>query len=278
MKPVTTAQLRASATVDLMTAARALGLGRTKAYELGRLALVDPDRLLARNLVRHQLTTRHLGLMKVEGLADQLRHCWPDTAVEPLALDVTADADRMRPLFHDSALIACAADGVVPRRVVSHLARRAGIPAVLACVLEDGEIGEIIRLLPWPTAGCLICHRQYLADIGGFDPEPALDQPYGTGTDHRPMTAVAGDLQLVGQLAAKIAIATLLEHAGQYDQVLPGDHLVVGLRPHSGLPPHADLRHAAEFRWSRVGPPLPGCPTCDPESTGNADRPAGAAR
>jgi hypothetical protein len=34
MKPVTTAQLRASATVDLMTAARALGLGRTKAYEL----------------------------------------------------------------------------------------------------------------------------------------------------------------------------------------------------------------------------------------------------
>jgi hypothetical protein len=34
--PVTIAQLRASATVDLMTAARALGLGRTKAYELAR--------------------------------------------------------------------------------------------------------------------------------------------------------------------------------------------------------------------------------------------------
>lgn len=36
MASVTTAQLRASATVDLMTAARALGLGRTKAYELAR--------------------------------------------------------------------------------------------------------------------------------------------------------------------------------------------------------------------------------------------------
>ena len=36
MPPVTTAQLRASATVDLMTAAAALGLGRTKAYELAR--------------------------------------------------------------------------------------------------------------------------------------------------------------------------------------------------------------------------------------------------
>ena len=36
MTPVTITQLRASATVDLMTAARALGLGRTKAYELAR--------------------------------------------------------------------------------------------------------------------------------------------------------------------------------------------------------------------------------------------------
>ena len=34
--PVTIAQLRATATVDLMTAAAALGLGRTKAYELAR--------------------------------------------------------------------------------------------------------------------------------------------------------------------------------------------------------------------------------------------------
>jgi Helix-turn-helix domain len=36
MMPVTLAQLRATATVDLMTAAAALGLGRTKAYELAR--------------------------------------------------------------------------------------------------------------------------------------------------------------------------------------------------------------------------------------------------
>jgi hypothetical protein len=36
MTPVTIAQLRATSTVDLMTAARALGLGRTKAYDLAR--------------------------------------------------------------------------------------------------------------------------------------------------------------------------------------------------------------------------------------------------
>ena len=36
MMPVTITQLRARATVDLMTAACALGLGRTKAYELAK--------------------------------------------------------------------------------------------------------------------------------------------------------------------------------------------------------------------------------------------------
>jgi hypothetical protein len=36
MTAVTIAQLRSTATVDLMTAAAALGLGRTKAYELAR--------------------------------------------------------------------------------------------------------------------------------------------------------------------------------------------------------------------------------------------------
>ena len=36
MRTITTTELRASATVDLMTAAAALGLGRTKAYELAR--------------------------------------------------------------------------------------------------------------------------------------------------------------------------------------------------------------------------------------------------
>ena len=37
MTPITITQLRAMpATVDLMTAARAIGLGRTKAYELAR--------------------------------------------------------------------------------------------------------------------------------------------------------------------------------------------------------------------------------------------------
>jgi molybdopterin-synthase adenylyltransferase len=239
-------------------------------YGVGRIALADPERLLAHNLIRHQLSARHLGLMKVDALAEQIHSSWANTVIGPLALDASADADRMRPLFDVSAAVVCAADGVRPRRVVSHLARRSGTPAVLACILEEGEIGEIIRLMPWPTKGCLLCHRQHLADSGRFDPEPTLDLPYGQGTGPRPMTAVAGDLQLVGQLAAKVAVATLLEGNGYYDQVLSADHLVVGLRPRPGLPPPADVRRAAELRWSVIGSPRPGCPSCHPATADEA--------
>jgi hypothetical protein len=239
-------------------------------YGVGTLSLVDPDRLLSHNLVRHHLSARDLGRAKVDGLADQLRRAWPEIKVEPLELNVVADADRIRPLFDDCDLVLCAADGVTPRRVVSHLARRAKIPAILACVLEDGEIGEVLRLRPWPTIGCLSCQRQRLAELGSFDPEPSLDVPYGQGGEHRPMTAVPSDLHLVGQLAAKIAVATLLEHAGYHDQIPPGDHLLLALRPHTDLPPPADLRHTTDQRWLELGAPIVGCPTCDPEAARQA--------
>jgi len=178
-----------------------------------------------------------------------------------------ADQDDHQPQPDRALLIVCATDGVAPRRVVSHLARRAGRPAVLACVLEDGEIGEVLRLRPWPTAGCLLCQRQHLTASGMLDLEPGLDAPYGRGTAHRPMTAVAGDLHLVGQLAAKAAIATLLEKVGYHEQLLPADQLVVGLRPGPDLPTPFDPSHVGALRWSSPGPPLPGCPTCEPSPT-----------
>jgi hypothetical protein len=50
-----------------------------------------------------------------------------------------------------------------------------------------------------------VCSR--LVENAVVDPEPAIDLGYGTGTSHRPMTAVAGDLAAVGTLAAKVATA-----------------------------------------------------------------------
>jgi hypothetical protein len=231
-------------------------------YGLPQLALIDPDRLLEHNVVRHRLSTRDIGRHKVTAMNEQLTARHPHLRVEPFPLDVIDHADVMRPLFARSSVVLCTADGVAPRRVASHLARRADVPAVLACVLEDGAIGEVLRLRP--GTGCLLCHRTRLVEDGAFDPEPRLDRGYGAGTRHLPMTAVPGDLALVADLAAKATVATILERAGHHDQRLPGDHAVVGLRPVPDLPAPFDVERAGDVRWAAVGPSRKGCPTCTP--------------
>ncbi|WP_416972218.1 ThiF family adenylyltransferase [Streptomyces sp. 4F14] len=232
-------------------------------YGLGALTLVDPDRLDWHNLVRHTSARKHTGRYKVTALAEELTALRPDTKVDARALDVIEHADRIRPLLTDTDLVVCAADGVAARRVTGHLARRAGLTAVLACVLEDGALGEILRLHPWPQHGCLTCRRHNLTEAGSLDPEPTLDAGYGTGTRHRPMTAVGSDLHLVAHLAAKIAVATLLERAGHPDQRLPGEHALLGLRRQPDWAPPFDLDRTVELRWLDATPPRPGCPTCE---------------
>lgn len=233
------------------------------AYAVKHLALVDPDRLMPHNLVRHRARRRWVGRYKVNAVADTLTERFPYLDIEPLPCDVIDDADRMRPLFRRSAAVVCCADGVEARQATNHLARWAQVPLVLACVLDDGAIGEILRLRPGPRAGCLQCQREQLRQAGQLDPEPGIDLDYGTGTRHRPMTAVGADLALVGDLAAKAAIATILESRGHPDQRLPGDHAILALRPPADLAAPFDLRRAGEIRWQATGPPQPGCASCE---------------
>jgi molybdopterin/thiamine biosynthesis adenylyltransferase len=230
-------------------------------YGTETITLVDDDRLLWHNLARHQGSRADIGRYKVDAVADAMTSRWPGTTTEPLRLNVISDADQMRPLFDHQQVILCAADGVSPRRVVSHLARRAGKTAVLACVLLDGAVGEVLRLRPWPGHGCLLCQRQQLIAQGSIDPEPALDLGYGTGNRHRPMTAVGSDLVTVGQLAAKLAVATILEAAGHYDQVITGDYAIAGLRRDLSAASPFDVE-PGQVRWLPAAPQQDGCPTC----------------
>jgi molybdopterin/thiamine biosynthesis adenylyltransferase len=225
------------------------------------LTLVDPDRLLNHNFARHRVHPRHVGRFKVDAMREQLRDRDPDLEVDALRLDVIHDADQLRPLLSDIDVAIVSVDGIEARRVGNHLIRKAGKPAVFACVLEDGAFGEVIRVEPNRT-GCLLCARAALRESGGIDPEPALDRGYGTGTRHLPMTAVTTDLGLVGDVAAKAALATLLEPRGFHDQRLAGDHAILSLRPKPGRAAPFDIERAGEIRWHPLPRSRPDCPSC----------------
>lgn len=229
-------------------------------FAVGKLTLVDPDRLLRHNVVRHRLGVRDIGRFKVNAMAEYLSQRHRELEIDPWPANVISEADIMRPLFRDADLVIGATDGVAARQVINHLARRAGTSLVLACVLENGALGEILRLRP--QTGCLSCHRRNLEESGQMNPEPALDRGYGFGDPHLPMTAVGGDLVAVGVMAAKVAVATLLERKGHWNQRLPGDAMTIGLQPVPDAGPPFDIERAGDIRWSFIGPIRSDCLTC----------------
>lgn len=236
-------------------------------YGVGRLHLLDPDRLLWHNLVRHVLGQEHVGRHKTDAMAEHFRARYDQLQVSSHVADVVANADLVRGLLPQVDAVVCAADGIAPRRVVSHLARRAGKDAILTSIMEDGELGEVLRLRRAPDHGCLRCRRAQLYERDLLDPERVQERGYGDGNPHRPMTAVGPDISLVGDLAAKITVASLLERAGQADQRLPGEHLVVGLRlrgPYTASGSPYDVARTGDITWSAATPPRPGCLTCGP--------------
>lgn len=233
-------------------------------YGIRNLTLIDPDRLEQRNLIRHGLDESYIGHFKVSGVRDLINAKWPDVNVTPLALDVITDADTIRPIMRDASIVLASPDGVAPRQAVNHLTRWAQTPAVFAAIFDDGGLGEIIRIRPGPDDPCLTCVRTVLLRDQVLEPERTLDKGYGTGQIHRPMTAVGPDIALVGILAAKVTIATLLEQRGHADQALPGSHLVIGLRPVSGLRSPFDVPRPLSVNWHDLTSSQPDCPDCKP--------------
>jgi hypothetical protein len=229
-------------------------------YGIRRLVLLDPDRLWVRNLARHRLTERDIGRFKVNAMADLMRVRDRDAVIAPLTLDVVDHADIIRGILREIDVVLVCSDGVESRQVANHLTCWAGKPAVFSCVLVDGGVGEILRVRPGASK-CLLCFRRHLVEIEALDPEPGLDLPYGTGSRHLPMAAVGGDLDLVGKVAAKTAVATLLEKAGHWEHRLPGDHAVIGLRSALGLTdPFAVANGGIE--WHETGSPASDCVAC----------------
>ncbi|WP_369010592.1 MULTISPECIES: ThiF family adenylyltransferase [Curtobacterium] len=236
---------------------------------LGQIHLIDPDRLLWHNVVRHHLGPESVGRFKVDALSDALREhaAGADestaTVFDAHRLDAVTGAEDLYPLVEESSVVLCCADGIAPRRVVNHLARITRTPAVFACVLDNGSIGELYRSRPGRRRGCLLCHRAWLAKNGWIDPEADQELEYGTGTTHKPMSAIPADLQLVGEFAAQATLATLLEAKhGVPGSRLPGDHAVIGLRPTGDLAGPYNFDFAGEVRWTDAPVPREDCATC----------------
>lgn len=230
-------------------------------YGIRTLFLVDPDTVEPHNVARMRLTPGEIGRRKVNAIAKRITDRDVMARVVPLPLDVIDDTDLIRPLLKGMSAVLVCSDGYESRSVANHVACWASIPAIFACVQEGGAIGEIIRVRPGRT-GCLRCVRHDLYEAGGMDPEPSLDRGYGEGNRHLPMTAVGGNLSLMGGLAAYATASTLMERIGDRGHVLPGDYAIAGLSAAPGLASPFDFTEAGQIRWQPISEPRADCPSC----------------
>ncbi|MGW9371491.1 ThiF family adenylyltransferase [Streptomyces xanthophaeus] len=237
---------------------------------VGRITLVDPDRVEPANLGRSMFDARDIGRNKAKATARRLRRINRRLKVTVLKVDVAAlDNHTWQQRIADSQLVIAATDDNHAQQRFNHLAYFVGRPAVFVGLYEGAAGGEVV--FSTPGSPCWSCAtggvRESLGELGH---QPRTD--YGTGR----MYAVPGlltDIHHLTAAAAKIALA-LLHPTGGPERI--GGFLTTPLRKDLSLalfamePDHwffprilgeVPGQHAFQSIWLRTGR-RPDCPVC----------------
>jgi molybdopterin/thiamine biosynthesis adenylyltransferase len=175
---------------------------------VGRLALLDPDRVEPENLSRTAYTAEDLGRAKPAALARRLLAIDPglDLALEPRAVEALEPAG-LDALVRGADLVVAATDDPAAQRALDRFAYARGKPALFVGLYAGARGGEVVLTVPGRT-GCFLCatrSRHAAAQAAGI--ARALD--YGTGRLAGEV-ALGADVQHVASAAVKLALSLLL--------------------------------------------------------------------
>lgn len=165
-------------------------VGSTVAKELakagvGKLTLVDFDRLEIHNVVRHVCGVDDIGRKKTAALRDTLVNTNPQLTVQIADLDVNKHEERVAKFVGKADVVAGCADDEGAKLVLNYQCLKHETPAVYAGVYERGMGGDVIRVAAGETP-CYDCVLGNVADdldrservSGERDYEqPGSDQP-----------------------------------------------------------------------------------------------------
>jgi len=215
---------------------------------VGRLTLVDPDRLGVENYFRYLSGRSDLGRKKVDIVRSEIEDRELPAEVVATDLDIVASADRFRSLLAQAPdLLVCATDSIASRRTANANAVFMNVECIIAGTLDEGRIGEILLVSPGRTP----CYECVCLELGATLQPPDTDgrsaTPYvGSEQESLSSSALRSDVTLTAALATRAALSALLP-----DQFapLPTSYVVWGREADSTYDPpfRFDLPMATNF-------------------------------
>lgn len=244
--------------------------GSTVALELakagvGRLTLIDPDRIEPANVIRHECDDRTLGRNKADAVAGLIRWRNPQAEVRAIARNAFDMEDALEREVRDADLVAACTDGEAPKHLLNRLCLGAGVTAVYGGVYERGVGGEIVRCAPGDA--CYACVTSVLKESA---PAPTgADLDYGAVDADGRVHGAPGlglDVRLIALIHAKVCLSALL---GDGVPALAGNVVLFGTAAVEGLFPRPFASAAVS-----IGP-RDDCLACAPFRRGFDLRPPG---
>jgi molybdopterin/thiamine biosynthesis adenylyltransferase len=232
---------------------------------LGRLTLVDPDRLGVENYFRFISGRSDLGRKKVDIVRSEIEDRELPTEVVAIDLDIVESANEFRGLLAQAPdLLVCATDSIASRRTANANAVFLNVPCLISGTLDEGRISEVLLVSPGRTP-CYECIRLALGTT--LQPSETDDRsatPYvGSESESVSSSALRSDIALTASLATRAALSVLLP--SQF-AALPASYVVWGREADTtyGPPFRFDLPMATNFFSA---PRREDCPVCGAVAT-----------
>jgi len=188
---------------------------------LGRIVLIDRDRLEVSNVARHACGINDLGRHKTLAMRDLLRGKNPFMRIDTHDLDVTRDTEAVERAVAGVDLLVVATDSDPSRFVLNRLALKLGTTALFGRALTRAAGGDVLRVRPHhgPCLACIFT-AQYLAsrprEISNRSEASEAEPAYvgADGLDAAIQVGLASDIAPISNMIVKLALLELSRGRG----------------------------------------------------------------
>jgi hypothetical protein len=230
---------------------------------VGRMRLVDFDRLEVHNITRHVCGLSDIGRYKTHAMRDHLLNISPVIQVETWEADVVAQEAVMERILDGCDLVIAATDSEQSKIAINHACWSRGVPAIYAAAYNRAFGGDVFQALP-PDGACYACFHEVVTEF--FGPPPAATDDFSIGyadpSQMADLVAEPGlgmDAAMIALIMTRMALMTLLRGSPTTLPPFPTNWVLFGNRA------EWVFEKPLESIFVDV-PKRPDCPTCNYEA------------